>query len=174
MKQSRAAFQPGLLRGACHRAGHFGPDPLAHNDEIQLVRAIRPRHPQSRHSHERRRCCRLLPDRHRQSGPRRPQSDPRHSDGRACPAQCRPARWHRRRRSGRCRSRLRLTGRRDRPPWETTNVIGGAIALGHPYGMSGIRYLGQTLMELGRRDAHRAVIGVCTAGGMATAAYLER
>ena len=25
-------------------------------------------------------------------------------------------------------------------PWETTNVIGGAIALGHPYGMSGIRY----------------------------------
>jgi acetyl-CoA C-acetyltransferase len=29
-------------------------------------------------------------------------------------------------------------------------------------------------MELGRRDAHRAVIGVCTAGGMATAAYLER
>ena len=59
-------------------------------------------------------------------------------------------------------------------PWETTNVIGGAIALGHPYGMSGIRYLGQTLMELGRRDAHRAVIGVCTAGGMATAAYLER
>ncbi len=60
-------------------------------------------------------------------------------------------------------------------PWETTNVIGGAaIARGHPYGMSGIRYLGQTLMELGRRDAHRAVIGVCTAGGMATAAYLER
>jgi acetyl-CoA C-acetyltransferase len=59
-------------------------------------------------------------------------------------------------------------------PWETTNVIGGAIALGHPYGMSGIRYLGQTLMELGRRGAHRAVIGVCTAGGMATAAYLER
>jgi acetyl-CoA C-acetyltransferase len=59
-------------------------------------------------------------------------------------------------------------------PWETTNVIGGAVALGHPYGMSGIRYLGQTLMELGRRNARRAVIGVCTAGGMATAALLER
>jgi acetyl-CoA C-acetyltransferase len=59
-------------------------------------------------------------------------------------------------------------------PWEITNVNGGAIALGHPYGMSGIRYLGQTLMELGRRDARRAVIGVCAAGGMATAAYLER
>ena len=59
-------------------------------------------------------------------------------------------------------------------PWEKTNVNGGAVALGHPYGMSGIRYLGQTLMELGRRKAKKAVIGVCTAGGMATAAYLER
>ncbi|MEI9886106.1 MAG: acetyl-CoA C-acyltransferase [Rhizomicrobium sp.] len=59
-------------------------------------------------------------------------------------------------------------------PWETTNVNGGAVALGHPYGMSGIRYLGQTLMELGRRGKHKAVAGVCTAGGMATAAYLER
>jgi len=59
-------------------------------------------------------------------------------------------------------------------PWEKTNVNGGAIALGHPYGMSGIRYMGSTLMELGRRGAKKAVVGVCTAGGMATAAYLER
>jgi len=59
-------------------------------------------------------------------------------------------------------------------PWETTNVNGGAIALGHPYGMSGVRYLGQTLMELGRRGAKKAIAGVCTAGGMATAVYLER
>jgi acetyl-CoA C-acetyltransferase len=59
-------------------------------------------------------------------------------------------------------------------PWERTNVNGGAIALGHPYGMSGIRYLGSTLLELGRRNARRAVVGVCTAGGMATAAFLER
>ena len=59
-------------------------------------------------------------------------------------------------------------------PWEITNVNGGAIALGHPYGMSGIRYLGSTLLELGRRGAKRAVVGVCTAGGMATAALLER
>jgi acetyl-CoA C-acetyltransferase len=59
-------------------------------------------------------------------------------------------------------------------PWSKTNVNGGAIALGHPYGMSGIRYLGSTLLELGRRGAHRAIVGVCTAGGMATAAYLER
>jgi acetyl-CoA C-acetyltransferase len=59
-------------------------------------------------------------------------------------------------------------------PWAITNVNGGAVALGHPYGMSGIRYLGSTLLELGRRSARKAVIGVCSAGGMATAAYLER
>jgi len=59
-------------------------------------------------------------------------------------------------------------------PWEKTNVNGGAIALGHPYGMSGIRYVGSSLMELQRRNARRAVVGVCTAGGMATAALLER
>lgn len=59
-------------------------------------------------------------------------------------------------------------------PWEITNVNGGAVALGHPYGMSGIRYLGSTLLELGRRNKKKAVVGVCTAGGMATAAFLER
>jgi acetyl-CoA C-acetyltransferase len=59
-------------------------------------------------------------------------------------------------------------------PWSITNVNGGAVPLGHPYGMSGIRYLGSTLLELGRRKKSRAVVGVCTAGGMATAAYLER
>jgi acetyl-CoA C-acetyltransferase len=59
-------------------------------------------------------------------------------------------------------------------PWDITNVNGGAVPLGHPYGMSGIRYLGSTLMELGRRNKRRAVVGVCTAGGMATAACLER
>jgi acetyl-CoA C-acetyltransferase len=59
-------------------------------------------------------------------------------------------------------------------PWEITNVNGGAIALGHPYGMSGIRYLGSTLLELARRKKQRAIVGVCTAGGMSTAAYLER
>ena len=59
-------------------------------------------------------------------------------------------------------------------PWDITNVNGGAVPLGHPYGMSGIRYLGSTLLELARRRRHRAVVGVCTAGGMSTAAYLER
>src|SRR5439155_4256340 len=59
-------------------------------------------------------------------------------------------------------------------PWEITNVNGGSVPLGQPYGMSGIRYLGSTLLELARRHRHRAIVGVCTAGGMSTAAYLER
>jgi acetyl-CoA C-acetyltransferase len=58
-------------------------------------------------------------------------------------------------------------------PWEITNVNGGAVPLGHPYGMSGVRYLGSTLFELRRRKKRRAVVGVCTAGGMSTAAFLE-
>ena len=63
----------------------------------------------------------------------------------------------------------RSSRRRGRPRTSTA----ARCALGHPYGMSGIRYLGSTLLELGRRKARRAVVGVCTAGGMATAAYLE-
>jgi acetyl-CoA C-acetyltransferase len=59
-------------------------------------------------------------------------------------------------------------------PWDITNVNGGAVPLGHPYGMSGIRYVGSTLLELARRRRRRAVVGVCTAGGMGTAAFLER
>jgi acetyl-CoA C-acetyltransferase len=59
-------------------------------------------------------------------------------------------------------------------PWEITNVNGGAVPLGHPYGMSGVRYVGSTLMELERRGKRRAAVCVCTAGGMATAALLER
>jgi acetyl-CoA C-acetyltransferase len=39
--------------------------------------------------------------------------------------------------------------------------------------MSGIRYVGSTLLELARRRGRRAVVGVCTAGGMSTAACLE-
>jgi acetyl-CoA C-acetyltransferase len=59
-------------------------------------------------------------------------------------------------------------------PWEITNVNGGAVPLGHPYGMSGVRYVGSAILELNRRNKKRAVLGVCTAGGMGTAALLER
>src|SRR6516162_6372804 len=41
-KQFRAAPQTGLLRGACRRAGHFGPDPLARNNELFSRRVLAP------------------------------------------------------------------------------------------------------------------------------------
>ncbi|HEX7700920.1 MAG TPA: hypothetical protein VF403_09365 [Kofleriaceae bacterium] len=37
-----------------------------------------------------------------------------------------------------------------------------------------VSYFGSTLMELGRRQKKKAIVGVCTAGGMSTAAFLER
>lgn len=57
--------------------------------------------------------------------------------------------------------------------WDIANVNGGAVVLGHPYGMSGIRYVGSILREMNRRKAKRGVVTTCTAGGMATACLLE-
>jgi acetyl-CoA C-acetyltransferase len=53
------------------------------------------------------------------------------------------------------------------------NVSGGAIAMGHPYGMSGSRMVGHALIEGSRRKARRAVISMCIGGGMGAAALLE-
>jgi acetyl-CoA acyltransferase len=54
------------------------------------------------------------------------------------------------------------------------NVNGGAIALGHPLGVSGTRLALTALLELGRRKARYAVVTMCIGGGMGAAALLER
>ncbi|MGN5237217.1 steroid 3-ketoacyl-CoA thiolase [Rhodococcus sp. SJ-3] len=54
------------------------------------------------------------------------------------------------------------------------NVNGGAIALGHPVGASGVRLIGAVIDELERRDAERALVAVCAGGAMATGAIVER
>ncbi|MET3524028.1 acetyl-CoA C-acyltransferase [Mesorhizobium abyssinicae] len=53
------------------------------------------------------------------------------------------------------------------------NVNGGAISIGHPYGMSGSRMVGHALLEGRRRKAKYAVVTMCVAGGMGCAGLLE-
>ena len=57
---------------------------------------------------------------------------------------------------------------------ERLNVNGGAIALGHPLGCSGVRLVLTALHELERRSGRLALITLCEGGGMANAAIIER
>ncbi|MCL8251571.1 acetyl-CoA C-acyltransferase [Aeromicrobium fastidiosum] len=56
---------------------------------------------------------------------------------------------------------------------ERMNVNGGAIAIGHPYGMTGSRAVGHALLEARRRGAQFAVVSMCVGGGMGAAGLLE-
>ena len=65
-----------------------------------------------------------------------------------------------------CRDRLGI-------PDDRLNVNGGAISIGHPYGMSGARMVGHALIEARRRGERYVVVTMCVGGGMGAAGLFE-
>ena len=58
-------------------------------------------------------------------------------------------------------------------PDDRLNIDGGAIAIGHPYGMTGQRLVGHALLAGRRIGARRVVTTMCIGGGMGAAALFE-
>jgi len=54
------------------------------------------------------------------------------------------------------------------------NVMGGSIAIGHPFGATGGRLVTTLANEMRRRDVQYGLVSVCAQGGMASAVVLER
>ena len=58
--------------------------------------------------------------------------------------------------------------------WDRTNVMGGSIAIGHPFGATGARIVTTLANEMARRDVQFGLVSICAQGGMGFAMVLER
>jgi acetyl-CoA acyltransferase len=70
--------------------------------------------------------------------------------------------------------RLGLAGPVGEVDWEKTNVMGGSIAIGHPFGATGARLVATLANEMRRRSVQFGLISICAQGGMGYAMVLER
>jgi acetyl-CoA acyltransferase len=70
--------------------------------------------------------------------------------------------------------RLGLPGPVGEVDWDKTNVLGGSIAIGHPFGATGARLATTLANEMRRRDVQFGLISICAQGGMGLAMVLER
>jgi acetyl-CoA acyltransferase len=72
------------------------------------------------------------------------------------------------------RDHLGRTARIGEVNWDSLNVMGGSIAIGHPFGATGARITTTLANEMRRRDVQFGLISVCAQGGMGFAMVLER
>lgn len=72
------------------------------------------------------------------------------------------------------REKLGRSGKVGTINWDTFNVHGGSLAMGHPFAATGARLITQSLRELARRDKQFALLTLCAAGGLGAAVVLER
>jgi acetyl-CoA acyltransferase len=70
-------------------------------------------------------------------------------------------------------ARLGLDGPLGEVDWSITNVLGGSIAIGHPFGATGARLVMQLAGEMRRRGVEFGLISICAQGGMGSALVLE-
>jgi acetyl-CoA acyltransferase len=70
--------------------------------------------------------------------------------------------------------RLGLPGPVGEVDWDRTNVMGGSIAIGHPFAATGARLVTTLANEMRRRDVQYGLVSICAQGGMGYAMVLER
>jgi len=70
--------------------------------------------------------------------------------------------------------RLGLPGPVGEVDWSRTNVMGGSIAIGHPFAATGARIITSLANEMKRRDVQFGLVSICAQGGMGYAMVLER